>query len=514
MSNKINLSELLSAIENNEPIFEPKASWQDVKIEIGELSEAGIVKSISEGIARVSGLYNSFLHEVIQFDNEIFGIVRVLDEFEVHVVMFNNWQKISAGDIVRRTHKMLHISVNDHMIGRVLDVFGNPIDGGVELEAVNEVKVEYVKPPSMIARKPVSTPLLTGTMAVDSMIPIGRGQRELILGEMKTGKTSLAIGAIINQKHEYLSGKPVYCFYVAIGQSQSSVASIVRRLKDENAMEYTTIIAAFAADSAHNQFIAPYVGCAIAEYFMQKGHDCLIIYDDLSKHAVANRQINRLMGMPGGRDAHPADSFYIHSRLLERAACTPNGTITAMPIIEIKEGELDYIATNVISITDGQIVLSKTRMHNQMPAINIGLSVSRVGSSAQSKAMKMMSSNLKSANALYEDVNKLKSFAGDQLDEAQLKVLSEGDIMLSILNQDLEQLYDLSDQVILLIASKTNVFKDIPRHKMKEKVNSFLTNIKLENKEIVKAINENSITQEMIDIILKQTELIANDAQV
>lgn len=438
---------------------------QDLEIST-KVSQCGYVHSISDGIATVKGIASVELDEVVEFEGGIVGIVRELKQYEVKVVLFDGAYQVSQGSKVFRKNVDLRIPVSSSIIGRVLNIFGEPLDslGAIVSDDTEYLSVERAAP-RLSERHPVSKPLTTGTIAIDSMIPIGLGQRELILGDMQTGKTSIALNAIISQK--YRTSKPVYCFYVAIGQKMDSVLSVYNTLKDVGAMEYTTIIAASASNSAHTQFIAPYAGCTMAEFFMYKGHDTLIVYDDLSKHAVAHREISRLLGRPAGRDAFPADSFYIHARLLERAASLSKnlggGTMTALPIVETQEGDISsYIATNVISITDGQVFLDRKEFDNQQrPAIDVGLSVSRIGSTAQAEVTKTVSRSMKAELAQYTDLARFLQFTGSDLDKTQERILKKGKQTKFLILQDVDEIYSLQEQVILCIGAHNGIFSNL-----------------------------------------------------
>ncbi|MBQ7523205.1 MAG: F0F1 ATP synthase subunit alpha [Oscillospiraceae bacterium] len=414
-------------------------------------AETGTVILIGDGIARVSGLENCMVNELLAFPGDVFGMALNLEENSIAAVLFGDAEGIREGDTVRRTGKVVSVPVGDCMIGRVVNALGEPIDGKGAIFPTDYRPIESPAP-GIIKRKSVSVPLQTGIKAIDAMIPIGRGQRELIIGDRQTGKTAIAVDTILNQR-----GKDVLCIYVAIGQKRSTVAQIVQTLQDGGAMEYTTVVSASASELAPLQYIAPYAGCAMAEHFMAQGKDVLIIYDDLSKHAVAYRALSLLIRRPPGREAYPGDVFYLHSRLLERAARVApeygGGSITALPIIETQAGDVSaYIPTNVISITDGQIFLETELFHaGIMPAVNPGISVSRVGGSAQLKAMKKVAGSLK---LLYSQYRELQSFAqfGSDLDEDTKRRLAQGERIVEVLKQGRGEPVEVAHQVCILYA--------------------------------------------------------------
>ena len=419
--------------------------------------EVGTVTSVGDGIAKVYGLDQAMAGELVSFDNGILGLVLNLEEDSVGVAVFGEDSLVLEGDKVKRTGKIAQIGVGDSMLGRVVDGLGSPVDGKGEIES-SDFKAVEIKAPGVIARKSVNEPLQTGIKAIDSMIPIGRGQRELILGDRQTGKTAIAVDTIINQK-----GKGVYCIYVAIGQKQSTVAQVVEKLKENGAYEYTTVVAANASDPAPYQFLAPFTGCAIGEYFRDNGKHALVIYDDLTKHAYAYRQLSLLLRRPPGREAYPGDVFYLHSRLLERAAKMSDelggGSLTALPIIETQAGDVSaYIPTNVISITDGQIYLETDLFYSGVrPAINVGLSVSRVGGSAQVKSMKKVAGTLRLDLAQYREVEAFSQFASD-LDEATKAQLERGSRLVEALKQGQYVPLPVEKQVLLAFAVTEQVF--------------------------------------------------------
>ncbi|MCP5463965.1 MAG: F0F1 ATP synthase subunit alpha [Deltaproteobacteria bacterium] len=424
-------------------------------------AEVGTVISTGDGIARVHGLEKVMANELLEFSNGVKGIALNLEEDNVGVAIMGRDVEIREGDLVKRTHRIAEVPVGDGMIGRVVNALAEPIDGMGPIETKETRRVE-VKAPGIVGRKSVHEPMQTGIKAIDAMIPIGRGQRELIIGDRQTGKTAVAIDTIINQK-----GQNVYCFYVAIGQKQSTVAQVVDKLKKHGAMEYTTVIAANASDPAPLQFIAPYTGCALAEYYRDNGKHALIIFDDLSKQAVAYRQLSLLLRRPPGREAFPGDVFYLHSRLLERAAKLSDerggGSLTALPIIETQAGDVSaYIPTNVISITDGQIYLETDLFYAGIrPAVNVGLSVSRVGGSAQIKAMKQVAGTLRLDLAQYRELAAFAQFGSD-LDKATQLQLARGERLVEVLKQGQYVPMSVENQVLEIYAATAGYIDNIP----------------------------------------------------
>src|SRR5688500_5009704 len=420
------------------------------------VDEVGTVIKVGDGIAEIYGLEKVMAGELLEFPHGVRGLALNLEEDKVGTVLFGDFQKIKEGDEVRRTRRIMSVPVGDALIGRVVDALGNPIDGKGEIVTDIYNPVERIAP-GIIDRQPVKEPLQTGLKAIDAMVPIGRGQRELIIGDRQTGKTAVAIDTIINQK-----GKDVICVYVAIGQKASTVAQVVKKLEVFGAMDYTIVVSASASDPAAMQYLAPYSGCAIGEYFRDSGRHVLCIYDDLSKHAWAYRSISLLLRRPPGREAYPGDVFYLHSRLLERAAKLSaekgGGSLTALPIIETQAGDVSaYIPTNVISITDGQIYLEPDLFFAGVrPAINVGISVSRVGGNAQIKAMKQVAGRLKLEMAQFRDVQAFSQFASD-LDKATQMQLIRGQRLTELLKQGLAQPYDVTDQVIAIFAGTAGV---------------------------------------------------------
>ena len=431
-----------------------------------EVSDFGTVLQVGDGIARVYGLENCMSGELLEFPGEIYGMALNLEEDNVGVVIMGSDKEIGEGDIVKPTGRVVEVPVGEEMIGRVVDALGQPLDGKGPIKTTERRPVESPAP-GVLQRKSVNQPLQTGLKAIDSMIPIGRGQRELIIGDRQTGKTAIAIDTIINQKEE-----DVICIYVAIGQKRSTVAQLVQTLELKGAMEYTIVVSATASDVAPLQYIAPYAGCAMGEYFMYKGKHVLIIYDDLSKHAVAYRAMSLLLRRPPGREAYPGDVFYLHSRLLERAAklsdALGGGSLTALPIIETQAGDVSaYIPTNVISITDGQIFLeTELFFSGQRPAVNAGISVSRVGGNAQIKAMKQVSSKIKLELAQYRELASFSQFGSDVDKETKTR-LDHGVVLMEILKQPQYKPIPVHHQVMIIYAAINRYLKDVLVHEIK-----------------------------------------------
>ena len=430
-----------------------------------EVADVGTVIQVADGIARIHGLDNAMQGELLEFPGEVYGMVLNLEEDNVGAVLLGNQKNINEGDTVKTTGRVVEVPVGDAMLGRVVNALGQPIDGKGPIETDRYRQIERVAS-DVISRKSVDTPLQTGIKAIDSMVPIGRGQRELIIGDRQTGKTAIAIDTIINQK-----GQNVKCIYVAIGQKASTVASLVKTLEEFGAMSYTTVVASTASELAPLQYIAPYAGCAIGEEWMEAGQDVLIVYDDLSKHAAAYRTLSLLLKRPPGREAYPGDVFYLHSRLLERAARLSDklggGSLTALPIIETQAGDVSaYIPTNVISITDGQIYL-ETEMFNSgfRPAINAGLSVSRVGGSAQIKAMKKIAAPIRVELAQYRELAAFAQF-GSELDADTTEKLAQGERIREILKQPQYQPMPVEKQVMIIYAATKKYLIDIPVEKI------------------------------------------------
>ena len=432
-----------------------------------EVSDFGTVIQVGDGIARVYGLENCMSGELLEFPGEVYGMALNLEEDNVGAVIMGPDTGIKEGDIVKPTGTVVEVPVGEDLIGRVVNPLGQPIDGKGEIKGEDHRPVEYPAP-GVLQRKSVNQPLQTGIKAIDSMIPIGKGQRELIIGDRQTGKTAIAIDTIINQK-----GKDVICIYVAIGQKKSTVAQLVQNLENKGAMDYTIVVSATASEVAPLQYIAPYAGCAMAEHFMYQGKDVLIIYDDLSKHAVAYRAMSLLLRRPPGREAYPGDVFYLHSRLLERAARLSDelggGSITALPIIETQAGDVSaYIPTNVISITDGQIFLeTELFFSGQRPAVNAGISVSRVGGNAQIKAMKQVASKIKLELAQYTELASFAQFGSDVDKETKAR-LDHGAVLMEVLKQGQYSPVEVENQVMILYAAINYYLEDIPHDRIKE----------------------------------------------
>ena len=437
-----------------------------------DVAEVGEVIEVGDGVARVSGLENVMSSELVELPNGVFGMALNLEEDNVGLVLFGETRLVKEGDLAKRTGRVVEVPVGNAMLGRVVNPLGQPIDGKGPIDTPHSLPIER-KALGVMARQPVKEPLQTGIKAVDSMIPIGRGQRELIIGDRQTGKTAIAIDTIINQKYTHKTDKPVYCIYVAIGQKASTVAALVKELEANGAMKYTTVLAANASDPAPTQYIAPYSGAAMGEHFRDDGKHALIIYDDLSKQAVAYRQMSLVLRRPPGREAFPGDVFYLHSRLLERASklsdALGGGSLTALPIIETQEGDVAaYIPTNVISITDGQIYL-ETNLFNSgiRPAIDVGLSVSRVGGNAQIKAMKSVAGTLRLDLAQYRELEAFSKFGSD-LDKATLAQLTRGERMVEILKQNQYVPMDVEKQVTIIFAASKGHLDDIDISKVSE----------------------------------------------
>ena len=471
-----------------------KTEVRDFKIKSGE-TETGFVTRLGDGIARVRGMNSVMYGELVEFETGIRGIVQNLEEKTVGVVLLGDDHGLTEGSSVIRTGKRAGIGVSDELLGRVVDALGSPIDGLGPIKAEDYFPIER-EAPGVIERKSVNVPLQTGILAIDSMFPIGRGQRELIIGDRQTGKTSIALDTIINQKD-----KDVICIYVAIGQKSSTVAQVVNTLKKYNAMSYSVVVCASASDPAPFQYISPYSGTAIAEYFMSKGKDVLIVYDDLSKHAVAYRAMSLLLHRPPGREAYPGDVFYLHSRLLERSSRLDDehggGSLTALPVIETLAGDISaYIPTNVISITDGQIFLESELFNSgQRPAVNYGLSVSRVGGAAQTKAMKKAAGNLRIDLAQFKEMEIFTQFSSE-LDQSTTDLLNHGHMLTELLKQPLYNPKPHYEQVILLYAAQHGLFDLIPLKELKEYINDLMSYIRSYGQDIIEEIEEKKIMTE------------------
>jgi F-type H+-transporting ATPase subunit alpha len=476
-----------------------------------EVSEVGQVLTVGDGIARVYGLDNVQAGEMVQFSEGTKGMALNLETENVGVVIFGDDSKIKEGDIVKRTGSIVDVAVGKSLLGRVVDGLGNPIDGKGPIDKNAERKRVEIKAPGIIPRKSVNEPMQTGLKAIDSLIPVGRGQRELIIGDRQTGKTAIAIDTIINQKEINKSNdesKKLYCIYVAIGQKRSSVAQIVKILEEAGAMEYTIVVAATSSDPAPLQFLAPYTGCTMGEYFRDNGAHALIVYDDLSKQAVAYRQMSLLLRRPPGREAFPGDVFYLHSRLLERAAKLNDkyggGSLTALPIIETQASDVSaYIPTNVISITDGQIFLETELFYKGVrPAVNVGISVSRVGSAAQIKAMKQVSGSIKLELAQYREMAAFAQFGSD-LDLATQKLLNRGSKLTELLKQDQYSPLKVEEQVVSIFSGVKGFLDDVELNQIKSFEKKLLTKIKSEAPDILNNIKSSGKIDEANEENLK-----------
>ena len=468
-----------------------KQQLKEFKVDL-DVSEVGEVLMVGDGVARVSGLENVMSSELVELPNGVFGMALNLEEDNVGLVLFGDSRLVKEGDLAKRTGKVVEVPVGNEMLGRVVNPLGQPVDGKGPINAKESLPVER-KALGVMARQPVTQPLQTGIKAIDSMIPIGRGQRELIIGDRQTGKTAIAIDAIINQKSSHESDSPVYCIYVAVGQKASTVASIVSELEANGAMEYTTVVTSNASDAAPLQFIAPYSGCAMGEFFRDNGKHALIIYDDLSKQAVAYRQMSLVLRRPPGREAFPGDVFYLHSRLLERASKLSDslggGSLTALPIIETQEGDVSaYIPTNVISITDGQIYLENNLFNSGIrPAIDVGLSVSRVGGNAQIKAMKKVAGTLRLDLAQFRELEAFAKFGSD-LDKATLAQLTRGERMVEILKQNQYVPMAVEHQIVIIFAGGQGMLDGIPNERVGEFEKGLLGYIDAKHSEMLAAI--------------------------
>ena len=462
-----------------------------------DVSEVGEVIEVGDGVARVSGLENVMSSELVELPNGVFGMALNLEDDNVGLVLFGDSHLVKEGDLAKRTNRVVEVPVGNAMLGRVVNPLGQPIDGKGPIDTNEHLAIER-KALGVMARSPVNQPLQTGIKAVDSMIPVGRGQRELIIGDRQTGKTAVAIDTIINQKNTHDGDEPVYCIYVAIGQKASTVATIVAELEANGAMEYTTVVAANASDAAPLQYIAPYSGCAMGEYFRDNGKHALIIYDDLSKQAVAYRQMSLVLRRPPGREAFPGDVFYLHSRLLERAsklsADLGGGSLTALPIIETQEGDVSaYIPTNVISITDGQIYLEKNLFNSGVrPAIDVGISVSRVGGNAQIKAMKKVAGTLRLDLAQYRELEAFAKFGSD-LDKNTQAQLTRGERMVEILKQGQYAPVSVEKQVAVIFAASKGYIDGVAVDKVAEYESGLFDYLEANNSEDLKAIAKEGV---------------------
>ena len=480
---------------------------KNISSESLEVGFSGTVREVGDEVVRITGLRDVTYSEMIEFPNEIFGVAVNLEENEVGAIVLGGYLKIKQGDKVKGTGRLLSIGVGEKLIGRVIDPLGKPLDDKGSIDTQKFYPIEKIAP-GVIDRHPVNTPIQTGIKAIDSMIPIGRGQRELIIGDRGIGKTSLAIDTIINQKNEN-----VICIYVAIGQKTSRIAQIIDTLKQHKAMDHTIIVAANASDPASLQFIAPYAGCAIGEYFMDKGQDALVIYDDLSKHAWAYRQIALVLRRPSGREAYPGDIFYLHSRLLERACRMDEkhkgGSLTALPIIETQAGDLSaYIPTNVISITDGQIYLEPDLFYSGIrPAINVGLSVSRVGGAAQIKAMKQVAGQLRLDLAQYRSLAAFAQFASD-LDQSTKNQIERGRRMVELLKQTLFKPMSVEEQVVLINAGTSGMLDDVAVEKIGNFEKKYLEFMNDSQQKIMSEIKkEGKLSPDLLEKMKKSVEI-------
>ena len=515
MSDKIKPSEVSEVLLQQLKDFEDSAKFDEV----------GTVLTVGDGVARVYGLRNAEASELLEFEDGTMGIVMNLEEDNVGCILLGSTEGIKEGQTVKRTHRIASIRVNDNMLGRVINPLGEAIDGKGDIDLTESFEMPLDrKAPGVIYRQPVKEPLQTGIKSVDSMIPIGRGQRELIIGDRQTGKTAIAVDTILNQKSFYEQGKPVYCIYVAIGQKASTVATLVQNLKERGAMPYTIVVAATAADSAAMQYYAPFAGAAIGEYFRDRGHSALVVYDDLSKQAVAYREVSLILRRPSGREAYPGDVFYLHSRLLERAArindqqevaeqmndlpeCMKGhvkggGSLTALPVIETQAGDVSaYIPTNVISITDGQIYLEND-LFNQgfRPAINVGISVSRVGGSAQIKSMKKVAGTLKIDMAQYRELEAFSKFSSD-MDAVTAMTLDRGRKNNQLLIQPQYSPMPVGEQIAILYCGVKGLMKDIPVEQIRESQDLFLETMRNNHQAVLASLGAGELTDEAIKAI-------------
>lgn len=515
MSDKIKPSEVSEVLEKE---------LQGINAE-NQFDEVGTVLTVADGVARVYGLRNVEASELLEFENGTMAIVMNLEEDNVGCVLLDPTAGIKEGEKVKRTHHIASIRVNDNFLGRVVDPLGRPIDGKGDIDLTDSFEMPLDrKAPGVIYRQPVKEPLQTGLKAVDSMIPIGRGQRELIIGDRQTGKTAIAVDTIINQKSNYEAGKPVYCIYVAIGQKASTVAALVQTLREHGALPYTIVVSATAADPAAMQYYAPFAGAAIGEYFRDRGMDALVVYDDLSKQAVAYREVSLILRRPSGREAYPGDVFYLHSRLLERAArindqqevaeqmndlpeCMKDhvkggGSLTALPIIETQAGDVSaYIPTNVISITDGQIYL-ETDLFNQgfRPAINVGISVSRVGGSAQIKSMKKVAGTLKIDMAQYRELEAFSKFSSD-MDPVTAMTIDRGRKNNQLLIQPQYSPMPVGEQVAIIYCGVHGLMHDVPVNQVRACQDQFLEQMRTQHSDILDTLAAGKLTDECTNTI-------------
>jgi F-type H+/Na+-transporting ATPase subunit alpha len=511
---EINPAEVSAILKKQLSGFESKAS----------LDEVGTVLNVGDGIANVYGLANAQYGELVEFESGLEGIVLNLEEDNVGVVLLGPYKMVKEGATVKRTQRIASINVGEGIVGRVVDTLGAPIDGKGPIEGETFQMPLERKAPGVIYRQPVTEPLQTGIKSIDAMVPIGRGQRELVIGDRQTGKTAVVIDTILNQKEFYDAGEPVYCIYVAIGQKASTVAGIAKTLEDKGALAYTTIVAANASDPAPMQVYAPFAGAAIGEYFRDTGRPALIVYDDLSKQAVAYREVSLLLRRPPGREAYPGDVFFLHSRLLERAAKVINddeiagrmndlpdvlkdkvkggGSLTALPLIETQAGDVSaYIPTNVISITDGQIFLTSDLFNSGVrPAINVGISVSRVGGAAQIKSMKKVAGTLKLDQAQYRELEAFAKFGSD-LDAATLSVIEKGKRNVEILKQAQNDPYPVEKQIAIIYAGSKNLLRDVPVDRIREFEKEYLEYLDVKHRDVLDTLKAGKLTDEVTDTL-------------
>ncbi|ADF50428.1 MULTISPECIES: F0F1 ATP synthase subunit alpha [Zunongwangia] len=511
---EVNPAEVSAILKQQLSGFEAKAS----------LDEVGTVLTVGDGIANVYGLSNAQYGELVQFDSGLEGMVLNLEEDNVGVVLLGPSKEVKEGSTVKRTQRIASINVGEGIVGRVVNTLGEPIDGKGTIEGETfEMPLER-KAPGVVFREPVTEPMQTGIKSIDAMVPVGRGQRELVIGDRQTGKTTVCIDTILNQKEFYDAGKPVYCIYVAVGQKASTVAGIAKVLEDKGALAYTTIVAANASDPAPMQVYAPFAGAAIGEYFRDTGRPALIVYDDLSKQAVAYREVSLLLRRPPGREAYPGDVFFLHSRLLERAAKVINdddiaktmndlpdslkdkvkggGSLTALPIIETQAGDVSaYIPTNVISITDGQIFLTSDLFNSGVrPAINVGISVSRVGGSAQIKSMKKVAGTLKLDQAQFRELEAFAKFGSD-LDAATMSVIEKGKRNVEILKQGQNDPYPVEDQIAIIFAGSKNLLREVPVEKVREFERDYIEFLNAKHRDVMDTLKAGKLTDEVTDTL-------------
>ncbi|TXK72648.1 F0F1 ATP synthase subunit alpha [Mesonia sp. HuA40] len=513
---EVNPAEVSAILKKQLSGFEGKAS----------LNEVGTVLTVGDGIANVYGLTNAEYGELVEFEGGLEGMVLNLEEDNVGVVLLGASKAIKEGDTVKRTQKIASIQVGEGIVGRVVDTLGKPIDGKGAISGDTVQMPLERKAPGVIYREPVTEPLQTGIKSIDALVPVGRGQRELVIGDRQTGKTTVCIDTILNQKEFYDRGEPVYCIYVAVGQKASTVAGIAKTLEDKGALAYTTIVAANASDPAPMQVYAPFAGAAIGEYFRDTGRPALIIYDDLSKQAVAYREVSLLLRRPPGREAYPGDVFYLHSRLLERAAKVINdddiaknmndlpdslkdrvkggGSLTALPVIETQAGDVSaYIPTNVISITDGQIFLTSDLFNSGVrPAIDVGISVSRVGGSAQIKSMKKVAGTLKLDQAQFRELEAFAKFGSD-LDASTLSTIEKGKRNVEILKQAQNDPYPVEDQIAIVYAGSKNLLKEVPVDRVKEFEKEYLEFLDAKHRDVLDTLKAGKLTDETLDVMTK-----------